>query len=941
MSPSGPATFTNFSRTHAIRGVVYLACVAALCMAASAQDQGAQSVVLSGGRSAKHPVHIVAKKTGTAKQQPVNGASTTPSCAGTCKVDYYGGPVISNPDVVVVYWGSNVSSVVDCGGGTDSHGNCIGVSQLLGALTGSTFADMLQEYNTAGVNATAGTQKGLPGTSQTIGRGTLHAGSPFVITPSITSTSITDAQIQTEIQHQIDDLHTLPAPSTDSGGNVNTLYFVYFPHSMTITDGTSVSCAQFCAYHGTFSGTFNSKTLDVPYGVIPDFGAGSGCAVGCGNGSQFQNVSSASSHEFAEATTDAAVGLALVFAPPLAWYDANNGEIGDPCNQNTDTLQFDSITYTFQQEYSQKSYTANHNAGCVSPGTLTFTLAAPTSASTGTAFDVTVTVANSDGSKYVGTVHFTSSDSGATLPSDYTFTTADAGTHTFSSEVILHTSGSQTITAADAHQPSTAGTATVTVSSGTKTSTTTALSSSTNPSTYRQAVTFTAVVTATSGSPTGLVTFKEGTSTLGTGMVSGGVASLMVSNLAVGTHSITAAYGGDTNFSGSTSSALSQTVNQAATSTALTSSPNPSIINQQVKFTATVTGANGGTPTGTITFHQGTTTVGTGSLVSGVATFNTTYSTPGSRSLTATYSGDGNYLSSTSAAHTQSVTKIPTTTTLSSSSNPSNFGGTIMFTATVSSGSGTLPNSEIVKFMDGTTLLGTGSLTSGIASLTTSALTAGTHKIKATYAGDSVFSGSSSLVLSQVVNGLPTTSSVVSSLTPSAYGQPITFTATVVTSDSGTPTGTITFKSGTAILGKRTLSGGTATFSTSTLAVGIKSITVTYSGDTKYAASTSPAISQTITKAASTTALSSLPNPSNLGGSVTFTITVTPQFTGVPTGSVKLTLGTTLIGTVTLLNGTGSFTTTTLPHGADVIKATYGGSAKFTGSSVSITQTVN
>jgi hypothetical protein len=411
--------------------------------------------------------------------------------------------------------------------------------------------------------------------------------------------------------------------------------------------------------------------------------------------------------------------------------------------------------------------------------------------------------------------------------------------------------------------------------------------------------------------------------------------------LAVGTHSITAAYGGDTNFSGSTSSALSQTVNQAATSTALTSSPNPSIINQQVKFTATVTGANGGTPTGTITFHQGTTTVGTGSLVSGVATFNTTYSTPGSRSLTAAYSGDGNYVASISAVHTQTVTKIPTTTTITSSSNPSNFGGSVTFTATVSSGSGTLPNGEIVKFMDGTTLLGTGLLTSGTASLTTSALTAGTHKIRATYAGDSVFSGSSSLVLNQVVKGLPTTSSVVSSLSTSVYGQTITFTANVVTSDSGTATGAVTFKSGTATLGKRTLSGGMATFSTSTLAVGIKSITVTYSGDTIYAASTSPAISQTVTKAASTTALSSLPNPSNLGGSVTFTITVTPQFTGVPTGSVKLTLGTTLIGTVTLLNGTGSFTTTTLPHGADVIKATYGGSANFTGSSGLITQTVN
>jgi Bacterial Ig-like domain (group 3) len=938
---------------HIVSGFVYVsALIAALCLAASAQDQGTQSVLLSSGQSAKHPVHIVAKRTGTANQQPVNAAASAPTCydstgvnAGPCHFDYYGGPVISNPDVVVVYWKSTVSSVVNCGGGTDSKG-CIGVSRFLGALSNSTFVDMLQQYNTLGIEATAGSQVGTASTDQTIGRGTLHTGSPFVITPSAANSGSTigDTQIQDEIQLQTAAGH-LPAPQTDSTGqNVNTLYFVYFPAGMTITDtgGAGTSCVDFCAYHSTFSGTFNAKTLEIPYGVIPDFGAGGGCDLGCGSGTQFQNVSSASSHEFAESITDTAVGIGTIVDYPLAWYDVNNGEIGDPCNQNTDTLKFDSITYTFQQEFSQKSYNNNHSAGCVSPGALTFTLAAPTSASTGTAFDVTLKVGNSDGSKYVGTVHFTSSDSAATLPSDYTFITADAGTHKFVGEVILHTGGSQTITAADAHQPSTAGKATVTVSSGTKTSTTTTLSSSTNPSTYNQQVTFTAVVTATSGSPTGLVTFKDGASILGTGTLSGGVASVLVSTLAVGTHSISANYGGDTNFSGSSSTLVSQIVNKATTSTALTSSPNPSLVNQQVTFTATVKGVNGGTPTGSVTFKQGTTALATGSLVSGVASFSTTYSTAGSRSLTATYSGDGNYLSSTSPAHAQTISKIPTTTTLSSSNNPSTFGGAVTFTATVSSSSGTPPNGEIVKFMDGTALLGTGSITSGVASFTTSALTAGTHKVKATYASDSAFSGSSSLVLSQVVKGLPTTSSVSSSGSPSIYGQTITFKATVLDpSSSGTPTGTVTFKSGAAILGTRTLSSGTATFSTTTLAVGIKSITVTYSGDTKYAASTSAAVPQTVTKATSATGIISSLNPATSGISVTFTISVTPQFTGTPSGSAKLTLGTTALATVTLVSGKASYTTTTLPKGSDVIKATYGGSGNFSGSSGLITQTVN
>lgn len=1045
MPVSTLAITTNSSRTNTVLHFVYIAAfVAALCAVSGAQDQGAQSVMLPSGQSAKHPLHIVARKTGTAKQQPVNASASAPFCVnslgkpGTCSFNYYGGPVISNPDVVVVYWKNTVSSVVDCGGGTDSQGNCIGVSRFLGALADSTFVDMLQQYNTAGITATAGSQKGIATTNQTIGRGTLHTGSPYVITPHAANggSTISDANIQNEIQLQIT-AGTLPPPETDSTGNVNTLYFVYFPPGLTISDSSvGTSCVDFCAYHNTFSGTFNLNTLDVPYGVIPDFSA-TGCSIGCGQGTEFQNITSASSHEYAESTTDTAVGLATVFGPPLGWYDTNNGEIGDPCNQNTDTLQFDSITYTFQQEFSQKSYNANHNAGCVSPGALTFTLSAPASSSAGTAFDVTVTVANSDGSKYVGTVHFTSSDSAATLPSDYTFTTADAGTHKFTGGVILHTSGSQTITTADAHQPSTAGTVTVSVSGGTKSATTTALTSSVNPSTFNQQVTFTAVVTATSGAPTGTVAFKDGSNILGpaaavsggvatfaaslaagthsitatysgdtnfngstssvlsqvvnqvttstaltssvnpstfgqqvqftatitwssTGApsgnvtfrdggttlgapasVSGGVASVLVSSLSVGSHSITATYNGDTNFSGSTSSAVSQTVNKATTSTALTSSPNPSIVNQQVTFTATVTGHNGGTPTGTVTFKQGTTTVATQSLVSGSASFTTTYTTSGSRSLTATYSGDGNFLASTSS-HSQSVLKASTTTTLASSANPSNFGGAVTLTATVSSTAGGPANGDTVKFIDGTTTIGTGSLTAGVATFTTAALAAGTHKIKAAFVTDSSYAGSSSVVLSQIVIGLPTTSTVLSNLNPSIYGQTITFSATVVdNANNGTPTGTVTFKSGTAILGKQTLSGGTASFSTSALAVGIKSITATYSGDTKYAVSTSAPISQTITKATSTTTITSSVNPSTASQSVTFTVSVAPQFAGVPTGTVKLTLGTTVLTTLTLANGTASYATTTLPSGSDAIKAAYSGSGNFTGSSVSITQTVN
>src|SRR5205814_10249302 len=93
----------------------------------------------------------------------------------------------------------------------------------------------------------------------------------------------------------------------------------------------------------------------------------------------------------------------------------------------------------------------------------------------------------------------------------------------------------------------------------------TTLISSLNPSALGQAVTFTATVTSSAtGTPTGTVTFQDGASALGTGTLSGGTATFTTSGLTAGTHSITAIYGGDANFAGSTSPVLTQTVNKAA-----------------------------------------------------------------------------------------------------------------------------------------------------------------------------------------------------------------------------------------------------------------------------------------------------------------------------------------------------------------------------------------
>jgi hypothetical protein len=194
----------------------------------------------------------------------------------------------------------------------------------------------------------------------------------------------------------------------------------------------------------------------------------------------------------------------------------------------------------------------------------------------------------------------------------------------------------------------------------TKATSTTTLGSSSNPSTAGQAVTFTATVTG--NSPTGTVNFKDGGTTIagcGAQTVSGGSATCTSSGLSVGSHSITAVYSGDSGNDASTSSTLTQTVNQAPSSTGLGSSLNPSTAGQSVTFTATVTGDS---PSGTVNFKDGGTTIGgcgAQVLSGGSATCSTSGLSVGSHSITAVYSGDTNNQASTSSALTQTVVNAP------------------------------------------------------------------------------------------------------------------------------------------------------------------------------------------------------------------------------------------------------------------------------------------
>ncbi len=378
------------------------------------------------------------------------------------------------------------------------------------------------------------------------------------------------------------------------------------------------------------------------------------------------------------------------------------------------------------------------------------------------------------------------------------------------------------------------------------------------------------------------------------------------------------------------------------TTTALTSSVNPSVQGKLVTFTATVTPQSGsGTPTGTVTLQNGATVLGKKPLSGGTATFGIQALPPGSDSITAVYGGSSAFTGSASPALNQFVQAATTTVVTSSLPTQSSYGQPVIFSATVSSSVGAPPNGETVTFEQGTKILGTGTLSSGVATFSDSTLPKGTQAVKAVYSGDANFTASTSKTFNQLVVPGSTTTTLISSQSSSAYEQSVTFTATVAPEYIGTPAGSVAFFNGATKLGTVTLSSGVAAYTTTKLAVGTATITAQYLGSGAFLGSTSAPLSQFINQAGTTLTLVSSLNPSNQGNSVTFTATVVGEFGGTPTGSVTFTSGATTLGTANLGAGVAKLTTSTLPAGTDTITATYNGNTDFTASSVELTQTVN
>ena len=491
--------------------------------------------------------------------------------------------------------------------------------------------------------------------------------------------------------------------------------------------------------------------------------------------------------------------------------------------------------------------------------TKTLLTAAPQSPSAlGASVTFTAAVSVTDGGAFPLDGSVTFSDSLAALPNN---TVAIAnGVATFTTAALVE--GVNVITATYTPNTTTLIKGSIgTLSQDVVVSSTVTVTSAPNPSIYGNAVTFTVSVPSNGASaatgkvnivivPAGQTTPTYPITATLTGNPGTGTAA--IATLPVGTYTATANYLGDTNFAASSGTLPTpQVVNQVATTTVLNANPNPGIAGKAVAITATVTPTTGTvTPTGTVTFtdtfNGATVTLGTGAVTvgtTGTATVNTSTLAPGTHSIVANYGGDANDAKS-SATLSLTINQATTTTVVTPTPNPALVQQLVTFTATVT-GTGALPTGTVNFLANGTIALGSGVLdATGKATATNATLPAGTYQITAVYVGDANDTGSTSPSVSLVVGTIPTTTGLTTASTTGANPQTILVSTVMDSGMSGpVPTGIVTFKNGTTIIGTATLNSDGVTTLTPDLAAGTYSIIAYYPGDALHGASQSTPVS--------------------------------------------------------------------------------------------------
>lgn len=471
------------------------------------------------------------------------------------------------------------------------------------------------------------------------------------------------------------------------------------------------------------------------------------------------------------------------------------------------------------------------------------------------------------------------------------------------------------------------GTVAVTVSSA---ATTTTVTVDPDPSVSGQVVTLTATVASVSGSgsPTGSVTFSAPGGFSQAATLEGGVAT--VTTMAVASGTVAAVYAGDATFQGS-QGATTMMVGPAPTETTVIAAPNPSTAGQVLTLTATVAAQppGSGTPAGTVTFSGPSGLNQTASLdSSGTASITVTATVSGT--VTASYAGSATFAASQGTVELD-VDKIVTATTVTAVPNPSDGGQSVVVTATVVTvpgGQGTPAGNVLFTGPGGLAQLATLD-GSGVATITSSSLPSGT--VRASYQGNPVFAASQGTV-AVTVNRIPTTTTVSASPNPSAVGQSVTLTATVVADPpGGTPVGTVRFVGPRGFNQAATLdASGTATVTLAAAASG--TVAAIYEGTATFAGSQGT-IDLIVGQAPTTTAVTADPASSVAGQTITLTATVAASPPGgvTPTGNVTFT-GPGGLSVNATLNASGLAVVTTTAMISGTITASYAGNATFTGS---------
>ena len=306
--------------------------------------------------------------------------------------------------------------------------------------------------------------------------------------------------------------------------------------------------------------------------------------------------------------------------------------------------------------------------------------------------------------------------------------------------------------------------------------TTTAISESPSPALPGQALTLLASVSPVvgSGSPSGTVTFTDGSTPLCTAVLTAGSGSCSTTPSFTGTNTLTGTYSGDSDFA-SSSGSETESIGAASITTVMVA-PSSVQWRQWVSYTASVAAAAGsGTPTGTVTFSDGSTALCIATLAGGTATCSSFDAPGGVGTVVGSYSGDSNFTGS-SGTSPLSVYGAGSFTNVSVDPSSVSEGQQVTYTATVVPSSGTNTPTGSVGFTSGTTLLCVATLVGGTGSCESSDAALGVDDVVGTYSGDADFTTSSG---SATIEVGATTTSVSTSPTSLGGGTAATYSATV------------------------------------------------------------------------------------------------------------------------------------------------------------------